>query len=197
MFRKSLVVCALVLALTPSVAEGGEWVQVPGLTGRSCASSAVTLRALGLRVVNNPSVYSSRPRRTVARYGVQSRAWKRVGGRLYLRRGARIWLTPSKGAAPRYAWRTAVASVYAWEPQCVAGPYPNTAYMDAHGIPYFAHKTLPFGTRVIFRHNGRTIVGVCCDRGPYVGNRAFDMGGAITRTLGLDGVDTVEWAYVP
>ncbi len=38
-----------------------------------------------------------------------------------------------------------------------------------------AHKTLPCGTRVTFRYNGRTVVTQVKDRGPYVPGRIWDM----------------------
>ncbi|HUQ43226.1 MAG TPA: septal ring lytic transglycosylase RlpA family protein [Candidatus Limnocylindria bacterium] len=38
-----------------------------------------------------------------------------------------------------------------------------------------AHRTLPCGTRVTFRYNGRTVVTQVKDRGPYVDGRQFDM----------------------
>jgi hypothetical protein len=38
-----------------------------------------------------------------------------------------------------------------------------------------AHRTLPCGTKVTFRYNGRTVVTTVKDRGPYVAGRIFDM----------------------
>ncbi len=38
-----------------------------------------------------------------------------------------------------------------------------------------AHRTLPCGTRVTFRHNGKTVVTRVIDRGPYVPDRTFDL----------------------
>jgi hypothetical protein len=100
---------------------------------------------------------------------------------------------------PRYKWRPAVYSVYGGpsEAQSVAGPYPSTSVLDRRGFPYFAHKTLPFGTRVIFRGaNGRTVIGYCVDRGPYAGNREFDLSPAIANRLGLDGTGTIKCAVI-
>jgi hypothetical protein len=51
--------------------------------------------------------------------------------------------------------------------------------------PIFAHKHMKFGTIVRFtsRRNGKTYtkLGICLDRGPYCGNREFDLGPAISR----------------
>lgn len=38
-----------------------------------------------------------------------------------------------------------------------------------------AHRTLPCGTKVTFRYNGKTVVTYVKDRGPYVSGRIFDM----------------------
>jgi hypothetical protein len=38
-----------------------------------------------------------------------------------------------------------------------------------------AHRSLPCGTRVTFRYNGRTVVTQVVDRGPYVRGRIWDM----------------------
>jgi Lytic transglycolase len=38
-----------------------------------------------------------------------------------------------------------------------------------------AHRTLPCGTRVTFRYNGRTVTTEVIDRGPYVAGRIWDM----------------------
>jgi hypothetical protein len=38
-----------------------------------------------------------------------------------------------------------------------------------------AHRTLPCGTRVTFRYNGRTVTTMVIDRGPYVAGRTWDM----------------------
>ena len=38
-----------------------------------------------------------------------------------------------------------------------------------------AHRTLPCGTRVTFRYNGRTVTTIVIDRGPYVSGRIWDM----------------------
>jgi rare lipoprotein A (peptidoglycan hydrolase) len=38
-----------------------------------------------------------------------------------------------------------------------------------------AHRTLPCGTKVTFRYNGRTVTTMVIDRGPYVSGRIWDM----------------------
>jgi rare lipoprotein A len=50
-----------------------------------------------------------------------------------------------------------------------------------------AHKTLPCGTKVTLRHNGRRVRVPVIDRGPYVGAREYDLTGATARKLGFRG----------
>jgi hypothetical protein len=47
-----------------------------------------------------------------------------------------------------------------------------------------AHRTLPCGTRVTFRYNGRTVVTQVKDRGPYVPGRIWDMTRGLCEALG-------------
>ncbi len=50
-----------------------------------------------------------------------------------------------------------------------------------------AHRTLPFGTRVKVSNldNGRSVVVIINDRGPYSQNRLIDVSRAAARQLGL------------
>jgi hypothetical protein len=47
-----------------------------------------------------------------------------------------------------------------------------------------AHRTLPCGTRVTFRYNGRTVTALVIDRGPYVAGRTWDMTKGLCMALG-------------
>lgn len=48
-----------------------------------------------------------------------------------------------------------------------------------------AHKRLPCGTRVTFRYGSRTVTAPVIDRGPFVGNREWDLTAATKRALGF------------
>jgi hypothetical protein len=50
-----------------------------------------------------------------------------------------------------------------------------------------AHKTLPCGTKVTLRHNGRRVRVPVIDRGPYAGAREYDLTAATARKLGFHG----------
>jgi peptidoglycan lytic transglycosylase len=54
-----------------------------------------------------------------------------------------------------------------------------------------AHKTLPCGSRVTLRHQGRTVRVRVIDRGPYVGNREFDLTAATKARLGFGSTGSV------
>lgn len=49
---------------------------------------------------------------------------------------------------------------------------PNGLTPETVGV---AHRTLPCGTSVTFRYNGRTVTTRVVDRGPYVAGRTWDM----------------------
>jgi hypothetical protein len=54
-----------------------------------------------------------------------------------------------------------------------------------------AHKTLPCGTKLTLRLGGRQVVARVVDRGPYVGNREFDLTAATKYRLGFGSTGTV------
>jgi rare lipoprotein A len=54
-----------------------------------------------------------------------------------------------------------------------------------------ANKTLPCGTLVTLRYDGRTVRVPVVDRGPYVAGREFDLTEATKQALGFGGVGQV------
>lgn len=70
------------------------------------------------------------------------------------------------------------------------GPF-NT---DATNPYTVAHKTRACGSRVTVTNlaNGRSIVAVVTDRGPYIAGRCVDLGRAGARAIGMDGVARVR-----
>lgn len=54
-----------------------------------------------------------------------------------------------------------------------------------------ANKTLPCGTRVTLRHGGTSVTVPVIDRGPYAGNRVYDLTTATKNKLGFGGIGTV------
>ena len=57
-----------------------------------------------------------------------------------------------------------------------------------------AHRRLPCGTKVAFRHRGRTLVAEVIDRGPFVRGIMWDLTGAAARGLGFSGSGPIRYA---
>ncbi|MBM3666533.1 MAG: hypothetical protein FJW90_03475 [Actinobacteria bacterium] len=54
-----------------------------------------------------------------------------------------------------------------------------------------ANKTLPCGTKVTFRHRGRTVQARVIDRGPYAAGREWDLTAALKAKLGFGSTGVV------
>ncbi len=56
-----------------------------------------------------------------------------------------------------------------------------------------AHRTLPFGTKVLVRNprNGRSVTVRINDRGPFIGGRIIDLSRGAKRVIGMDGLAPV------
>ena len=54
-----------------------------------------------------------------------------------------------------------------------------------------AHKTLPCGTKVILRYRGNTVKVPVIDRGPFAGNREYDLTAATKAKLGFGSTGNV------
>lgn len=48
-----------------------------------------------------------------------------------------------------------------------------------------AHRTLPFGTKLLVTHDGRSVVVTVNDRGPFIRGRVLDLTTAAARAVGL------------
>jgi rare lipoprotein A (peptidoglycan hydrolase) len=59
------------------------------------------------------------------------------------------------------------------------------------GMLGVAHKTMPCGTKLKLRHRGRTVKVEVIDRGPYAGDREFDLTEATRNKLGFGSTGTV------
>jgi rare lipoprotein A (peptidoglycan hydrolase) len=102
--------------------------------------------------------------------------------------------SPARGVGE---WRTARASWY--------GPgFYTPGNRTANGTPFtpdtwcVAHKSMPFGTMLELEYGGTTVTVPVLDRGPYVGDREFDLSEAVARALGFTGVQTIRcWWLKP
>ncbi|HEY3865551.1 MAG TPA: RlpA-like double-psi beta-barrel domain-containing protein [Solirubrobacteraceae bacterium] len=82
-------------------------------------------------------------------------------------------------------YRLAEASWYGGGGELACGGELTSATMGV------ANKTLPCGTRVTLRYDGRTVRVDVIDRGPYVAGREFDLTEATKQALGFGGVGEV------
>jgi hypothetical protein len=82
-------------------------------------------------------------------------------------------------------YRLAEASWYGGGGELACGGQLTSATMGV------ANKTLPCGTKVTLRYDGRTVHVEVIDRGPYVAGREFDLTEATKQALGFGGVGEV------
>lgn len=59
-----------------------------------------------------------------------------------------------------------------------------------------AHKSLPFGTKVLVTHKGRSVIVRINDRGPFIKGRHIDLSRAAARKIGCRGVCVVTMKIV-
>lgn len=100
------------------------------------------------------------------------------------------WDNRMRGHEPVREWRWVVASWYDCRAKGQCSKSKRTASgerFDPHALT-FAHKRLPFGTRVRFRHHGQSVVCRANDRGPYVAGREYDLGAGCARAIGMIGI---------
>jgi rare lipoprotein A len=87
-----------------------------------------------------------------------------------------------------------VASVY-WQGKRVA----TGRKFDPDGMTV-AHKSLPFGTRLLVYYEGNSAEVVVNDRGPFVRGREIDLSRGVAKALhfsGLGGVQVAFWPPLP
>lgn len=94
-------------------------------------------------------------------------------------------------SSPGALAQSGIASVYAGG-RTASGEIARAGGMTA------AHRTLPFGTRVLVtnRSNGRSVVVRINDRGPFVRGRVIDLMPAAARALGFSGLAPVTLAVL-
>jgi rare lipoprotein A (peptidoglycan hydrolase) len=88
-------------------------------------------------------------------------------------------------------YRTALAS---WYGPGLFGRRTGCGSTLRAGLRGVAHKTLPCGSRVTLRYDGRVVRVPVIDRGPYVGAREFDLTSATAQALGFTGHGAIQVA---
>ena len=172
--------------------------------------ASADLRALDTSVAraraelqNSSAAYAEFQRRTAAAASARAAAAASraeataAAARLSARRPASApspkTVSGSTPPASTQGWRSALVSNYG--PGSYGHRTADGTVISADSM-IVAHKTLPFGTLVEFEYGGRRAVAVVADRGPYVAGREFDLGPGVARTLGLNGVYTVQYRIV-
>jgi rare lipoprotein A len=92
------------------------------------------------------------------------------------------YLSMSRGIGRLISYRLVDASWYGGGGTLACGGQLTSATMGV------ANKTLPCGTLVTLRYDGRSVRVPVVDRGPYVEGREFDLTEATKRALGFEGV---------
>jgi rare lipoprotein A len=87
-----------------------------------------------------------------------------------------------------YAFRPAAASYYG--PGLYGGGLACGGTLSP-GKLGVANKTLPCGSRVTLRYHGKTVTVPVIDRGPFAGNREYDLTAATKAKLGFPSTGTV------
>lgn len=112
---------------------------------------------------------------------------RRLGSELVRLRfaGAPSERASHRGLGRLNVYRLAEASWYGGGGSLACGGWLTSATMGV------ANKTLPCGTLVTLRYDGRIVRVPVVDRGPYVEDREFDLTEATKRALGFGGVGEV------
>jgi peptidoglycan lytic transglycosylase len=114
--------------------------------------------------------------------------WQAPSSGVYTAR-ARVAGAPVRSKGQRInAFRPAAASYYG--PGLYGGGLAcgGTLTPSKLGV---AHKTLPCGSKVTLRYHGHTVTVPVIDRGPFAGNREYDLTEATKAKLGFPPVGTV------
>jgi rare lipoprotein A len=122
-----------------------------------------------------------------------------VAGRYVLRKrmrgpvSSRARVTASDGSVRKLGRLNVYRSAYAsWYGPGLFGNKLGCGGRLSPGSLGVAHKSLPCGTKVTFRHRGRVVRVRVIDRGPYVGGREYDLTAATARRLGFNGHGPVQ-----
>jgi rare lipoprotein A len=183
---------------------------VPALTGGGPEASAAS----------DPTAVSLRSQRNVmAHRAVTLRGRVTPGGshRVVVRVGGRKLRTHSRDGAYKVRWRAPRAGVYSARARVDGSSVRShrvrvNAYRPAAASYYgpglyggglacggtltpgtlgVANKSLPCGSKVTLRYGGKTVTVQVIDRGPYAGNREYDLTAATKAKLGFPSTGTV------
>jgi hypothetical protein len=102
---------------------------------------------------------------------------------------------PDPGSITRNPWRT--DPEISWYGPGLIGNGTACGQTLTRSLVGVAHRSLPCGTKISFRHGGKTVTMPVVDRGPYVGGRIFDLTYGACKALGHCFTGPIEWRYGP
>lgn len=91
------------------------------------------------------------------------------------------------------SWKSVKAS---WYGPGLYGNHTASGMTLNPGSMVLAHRSLPFGTKVEIRYDGKTVIAEVQDRGPFISGRVFDLGPGVAKAVGFEGVHTIEYRIV-
>ena len=114
--------------------------------------------------------------------------WHASGSGTYRARATVANTTVRSHRMTVYAFRPAEASYYG--PGLYGGGLACGGTLSPGNLGV-ANKTLPCGSKVTLRYHGKTLTVPVIDRGPYAGNREYDLTAATKAKLGFPSTGTV------
>ena len=100
---------------------------------------------------------------------------------------------PDPGTIAKNPWRT--DPEISWYGPGLIGNGTACGQTLTRSLVGVAHRTLPCGTKVTFRHGGRTLTVPVVDRGPFVGGRIFDLTVGACKKLDHCHTGPIQWRY--
>jgi rare lipoprotein A (peptidoglycan hydrolase) len=100
---------------------------------------------------------------------------------------------PDAGSITKNPWRT--DREISWYGPGLIGNGTACGLTLTRSLVGVAHRTLPCGTKVTFRYEGKTVTMPVVDRGPYVSGRIFDLTYGACKALGHCFTGPIQWRY--